>query len=206
MKCKFSVTKVKVLGHVVSAEGISADPQKIEAIRNLPTPKNVAEVRSFLGMVNHVSKFAKHLASKTKPLRELLKKKNKWHWGQPQEQAFREIKEMMMSAPILALYDPNKDTKVNADASSYCIGGVVMQKQEDEIWKPISHVSRALSPVECRYSQVEIECLAFVYIWTYERSSDFIWGKSIIGETDHKLLVPMLTTHMLNQLTPHIQE
>ena len=91
-KCEFSVTKVKVLRHVVPAEGISADPQKIEAIRNLPTPKNVTEVRSFLGMVNHVSKFAEHLASKTKPLRELLKKKTTWHWGQPQEQAFREIK------------------------------------------------------------------------------------------------------------------
>ena len=79
-KCEFSVTKVKVLGHVVSAEGVSADPQKLEVIRNLPTPKNVTEVRSFLGMVNHVSKYAKHLASKTKPLRELLKKKNMALW------------------------------------------------------------------------------------------------------------------------------
>ena len=88
-KCEFSVTGVKVLGHVVLAEGISADPQKIEAIRNLPTPENVAEVRSFLGMVNHVSKFAEHLAGKTKPLRELLKKKNTRHWGQPQEKALQ---------------------------------------------------------------------------------------------------------------------
>ena len=96
---------------------------------------------------------------------------------------------MMTSAPILALYDPNKDTKVNADALSNGIGCIVMQKQEDGIWKPTSYVSRALSPVECRYSQVERECLAFV--WTCERSSNFIWGRSIIGETD--------------QLTPCIQ-
>ena len=74
VKCEFSVSKVKVLGHIVSSEGIAADPEKIEAI-------NVAEVRSFLGMVNRVSKFADHLASKTKPLRELLKKKNTWVWG-----------------------------------------------------------------------------------------------------------------------------
>ena len=74
-KCELSVTKVEVSGHVVLAEGISPDPQKIEAIRNLSIPKNVAEVRYFLGMVNHVSKFAKHLASKTKPLRELLKRR-----------------------------------------------------------------------------------------------------------------------------------
>ena len=99
-KCEFSVSKVKVLGQFVSAEGISADPQKIEAIRDLLTPKNVADVRSFLGMVNHVSK---HLARKTKPLRELLKKKNTWHWGQSQEQTFREVKEMMTSSPLLAL-------------------------------------------------------------------------------------------------------
>ena len=116
--------------------------------------------------------------------------------------SLQRIKGMMTSGPILALFDPNKDTKVNADASSNGIGGVVIQKQEDGIWKPISYVSRALSTVECRYSQVERECLAFV--WTCERSSDFIWGKYIIGETDHKPLLPMLTTHMLNQLTPRI--
>ena len=67
-------------------------------------------------MANHISKFDKHLAGKTKVLRELLKEKNAWYWGRPQNQAFREIKEMMMSATILAFYDPNKDTRVNADA------------------------------------------------------------------------------------------
>ena len=131
VKCEFSVSKVKVLGHIVPSEGIAADPEKIKAIRNLATPRNVAEIRSFFGIVNHVSKFADHLASKTKPLRELLKKKNTWVWGQPQDQAFTEIKEVLTTAPILALYDPNRETKVNADASSYGIGGAVMQQQDN---------------------------------------------------------------------------
>ena len=109
VKCEFSVSKVKVLGHIVSSEGIAADPEKIEAIRNLAIPRNVAEVRRFLGMVSNVSKFADHLASKTKPLRELLKKKNTWVWGQPQDQAFTEIKEALTTAPILALYDPKRN-------------------------------------------------------------------------------------------------
>ena len=200
MKCEFSVSKVKVLGHIVSSEGTAADPEKIEAIRNLATPRNVAEVRSFLGMVNHVSKFAGHLTSKTKPLRELLKTKSTWVCGQPQDQAFTEIKEALTTA-ILALYDPNRETKVNA--SSYGIGGVVMQQQDNGDWKPISYVSRALSPVECWYSQVGKECLAF--FWACKRSSDFIWGKSITGETDHNPLVPMLTTHSLDQLPPRVQ-
>ena len=81
----------------------------------------------------------------------------------------------------------------------YGIGGVVMQQQDNGDWKPISYVSRALSPVECWYSQVEKGCLAFV--WACERSSDFIRGKSITGETNHKPLVPMLTTHSLDQST-----
>ena len=82
--------------------------------------------------------------------------------GQPEDQAFTKIKEALTTEPILSLYDPNKETKVNADASSYGIGGVVMQQQDNGDWTPISYVSRALSPVECRYSQVEKECLAFV--------------------------------------------
>ena len=93
MKIEFRVSKVKVLGHTVSSEGIAADPENIKAIRNLAALRNVAKVRSFSGMVNHVSKFADHLTSKTKPLRELLK--NTWFGGQPQDQAFTEIKEAL---------------------------------------------------------------------------------------------------------------
>ena len=69
MKCEFSVSKMEVLGPILSSEGTAVDPEKVEAIRNFACPKNVADVQSFLGMVNHVSKFADHLASRTKPLR-----------------------------------------------------------------------------------------------------------------------------------------
>ena len=182
MKFEFSVSKVKVLGHIVSSKGIAANPEKIEAIRNLATPRNVADIRRFLGIVNHMSKFADHLAYKTKPLRELLKK-NTWVWGQLQDQEFREIREVLTTALILTLYDPNRETKV--DASSCGIGGVVMQQQDNGDWKPISYVSQALSPVECRHMQVEKECLAFV--WASERSSDFIWG--------NLLLMKQITSH-----------
>ncbi|CAB3997437.1 Hypothetical predicted protein, partial [Paramuricea clavata] len=109
----------------------------------------------------------------------------------------------LISVPILALYDPNKETKINADASSYGIGGVVLQKQENNEWKPVSYISRALTDTESRYSQIEKECLAFT--WACERSSDYILGKSFSGETDHKPLVPLLTTHTLDQIPPRIQ-
>ena len=74
-KCDFSKSEAKVLDNIVSANGISLDPENIEAIVNLPAHRNIREVRSFLGMVNQLSKFTEHLADKTKPLRDLLSKK-----------------------------------------------------------------------------------------------------------------------------------
>ena len=137
-----------------------------------------------------------------KPLRDLLRKDSVWLWGESQNKAFNELKICQTSAPILALYDPNKEIKINADASSYGIGGVVLQKQDDEEWKPVSYISRTLTDTESRYSQIEKECLAFTWAC---RSSNYILGKPFIGETDHKPLVPLLTTHTLDQIPPRIQ-
>ena len=95
---------------------------------------------------------------------------------------------------MLALYDPNKETKINADASSYGIGGVVIQKQENNGWKPVSYISRALTDTESRYSQIEKKCLAFT--WACERSQE----KLI---TNH--WYQLLTTHTLDQVPPRIQ-
>ena len=186
-KFEFNVKTATVLGHIASTNGISADPMKVNAIISMQKPKNVEELRSFLGMVNHLSKFQSHLASETKPLRDLLCRDNQWYWGPEQDKSFLNVKHSLVSTPNLALYDPNKETKINADASFYGIGGVVLQKQDDGDWKPVSHVSRALTPTETRYSRIEKECLAFT--WTCERSSDYILGKQIIGETDHKPLI-----------------
>lgn len=202
-KCEFSKLEVKFLGHVISAKGIEADPEKIKAIVNLPPPGSVSEVRTFLGMVNQLSKFAPHLADKTKPIRELLQKNAAWCWDQPQQLAFKEVKETLMESPTLAKYDANKETKVSADASSYGLGAVVLQQQSDQSWRPISFLSRAMTPTEKRYAQIEKEALAIT--WACERSSDYLVGKAIHIETDHKPLVPILTTHTLDQLSPRIQ-
>ena len=202
-KCEFSKTSIKILGHIVSSEGIKPGPEKITSILSLPVPKNVAEIRSVLGMVNQQGKFAPDLATKTKPLRDLLHKRSTWRWGAPQQKSYEVIKTCLTEAPILALYDCNRETKISADASSYVIGGVVYQLQDDSNWKPIAYFSKALIPTETRYSQIEKECLAFT--WLAERASDYILGKEIIGETDHKPLVPLLTTHSIDQLPPRIQ-
>ena len=84
-------------------------------------------------------------------------------WGTPQQQAFKKIKSTLTAAPVLALYDPNKDTEASADASSFGLGGVLLQKQEDQTWRPVMFISRALTLMECRYMQIEKEALALTW-------------------------------------------
>ena len=117
--------------------------------------------------------------------------------------AIGEIKECLISLPVLALYDINRKTKVSSDASKYGIGGVVLQEQDDGFWKPIAYFSRALTNVELHYSPIEKEALGFT--WLCERASDYILGKRIIGVTYHKPLLPMLMKHCFDQLPPLIQ-
>ena len=109
------------------------------------------------------------MASESKPIRDLLCQDSVWYWGDKRNKGFSDLKKCLISAPILSLYDPKLETKINAHASSYGIGGVVLQKHEDGEWKPVSYISRALTDTESRYSQIEKECLAFT--WACERSS-----------------------------------
>ena len=118
-KCQFSTNRVKFLKHVISSSGIEADPEKLQAIADLPPPQNVQEVRTFLGMVNQLSKFADNLAGETKSIRDLLHNGNQWTWGSEKQKAFERVKSDLTRAPVLALYDPNKEIKVAADAASF---------------------------------------------------------------------------------------
>jgi len=87
-KCQFSQWKILFLGQLIDETGIKPDPAKILAVQTMPIPKNVSDLCRFLGMVNHLSKFAPHLADKTKPLQDLLIKDNHWVWERIQQQTF----------------------------------------------------------------------------------------------------------------------
>lgn len=202
-KCVFSVKSIKFLGHIISKDGIHIDPEKVEAISKFPRPEKVSDVRSLLGMMNHIGKFAPGLAETTKPLRDLLKNDIVWTWDEPQEQAFQKLKAQMSTAPVLIHYSPQKPTKISADASSYGMGGVLMQK-EDSHWKPVYYISRSLTDTEQRYAQVEKEALAVT--WCCERFADFLVGlPKFLIETDHKPLLALMKTKHLDELTPRIQ-
>ena len=100
-----------------------------------------------LGMVNHLRQYLPHLSTVTKPLNDLLKKDSAWSWGYEQDEAFTKIKAMVTSAPTLAYFDPNKPTTVSADASSYGIGGVLMQVTDGK-QHPVAFCSRTLTVTE----------------------------------------------------------
>ena len=202
-KCEFSKRSVKFLGHVIDEAGIHPDPGKIQAIQKLQAPTNVAELRRFLGMVTYLSKFSPNLSQKVKPLRDLLSTKNAWVWDSCQNNAFKNIKEELSNTPVLALYDPSKETIVSADASSYGLGAVLMQKQEDYQWKPVVYASRSLTSTEQKYAQIEKESLGIT--WACERFRDYLIGIKFRVETDHKPLVSLLGEKNLEDLPARIQ-
>ena len=107
-KCEFSRDSVRFLGHVIDRNGIHMDPEKLKAIKEFPQPSNIHEVQRLLGMLNQLAKFTPNLASVTEPIRALLKKDTQWMWGHTQEHAFQQIKQLLLSPPVLAHYCTDK--------------------------------------------------------------------------------------------------
>ncbi len=106
-KCQFAVPQVRFLGHIVSPEGMRADPDKMKAIKDMPEPKNTADVKRFIGMVNYIRTFSPNITELTGPtIRDLLKAENDWAWGSPQQQAFEKVKQELSPSAVLAQYCP----------------------------------------------------------------------------------------------------
>ena len=200
-KCEFNKTQLLFLSHLINEKGIQADPEKTNAICNMSPPENVSELRRFMGMVNQLGKFTSELADLSQPLRKLLSKGATWQWDKSQEKAYAKIKEKLSEPTILTLYDPKAATKISADTSSFGLGAVLLQKDESS-WKPVAYASRSLTETEKRYAQIEKEALAIT--WACEKFSNYILGKKIQLETDHKPLVPLLGAKDLHSLPPRV--
>ena len=203
-KCIIAETKLEYLGQMVDGGTIRKDPSKVQAIHNISEPTNTTELRRFLGVVNQLMKFCPNLSDLTKPLRDLLKKDSVWQWGPEQAQAFEKLKQELTSDRVLSMYDPNRETVVTADASSYGLGAVICQRQENGEMKPIAYASRSMTETECRYAQIEKEALAIT--WAMEHWADLLVGlQKLKVETDHKPLVPLLSTKYIHELPIRVQ-
>lgn len=161
-KCDFFQAKIHFFGFEVSREGIRPGIQKTEAVKCFPTPKNVHNVRQFLGLASYFRRFIKNFAGISRPLSKLLKKNQIWQWGLEQEQSFQDLKEMLVSRPILALFNQKAVTELHTDASKHGVGSILLQKQHDGSMKPVAYYSRQTSPEEQHFSSYELETLAVI--------------------------------------------
>jgi hypothetical protein len=128
-KCSFFQTEVDYLGHLITDKGVTVDPRKLESILAWPTPTNVGELRSFLGLVQYYAKFVHNFAELAFPLTQLLKKESSFTWGAAQDAAFSKLKQTLTSSPSLLTPDLTKPFVVHCDASAFAIGCVLQQDQ-----------------------------------------------------------------------------
>ncbi|GFU24819.1 hypothetical protein TNCV_2428131 [Trichonephila clavipes] len=184
-KCLFAAQEVKILGHLVSSNGVRPDPDKIKAVRNFPTPKNIHDIRSFLGLCSYFRRFIKGFCYLAEPLQSLLKSGVEFHWGPEEVEAFNSLKKALTSDPVLGMYDERASTEIHTDASGYGIGAVLVQIQNN-VEKVIAYASRTLTKAEKNYSTTERECLAIV--WATNKFRPYIFGKHFTVVTDHHSL------------------
>jgi hypothetical protein len=190
-KCKFYQEEVLFLGHIISGTGVKADPAKVQAVTDSPRPTDVPHLRSFLGMATYFRRFIDGFARVAHPLTDLLKQDTPWRWDDACEAAFCKLKELLTSAPVLALPDWRSQTpfELVCDASLKGVGGVLMQNK-----RPIAFESRKLIDAELRYSATELEMLAVVYC--VEKWRCYIEGREVLVYTDHKPNTFFATTKM----------
>jgi hypothetical protein len=161
-KCEWMKSEVEFLGHRIGREGLSVDPQKVDAVKQWPAPSNVSDLRSFLGLAGYYRRFLENYSKKALPLTELTKDEVEWHWGTKEQEAFDMLKEELCTAPVLQLANPKLPYVIHCDASGFAVGGCLMQDQGQGL-QPVSYISAKMKPAETRYAPHEQELLALVY-------------------------------------------
>ena len=192
-KCEFLVPSIIYLGHKIDSEGLHPLPAKIEAISNASTPKNVTELKAFLGLLNYYGKFIPNSSSTLHPLYELLTHETEWSWTPERIEAFTVAKSLLTSNSVLIHFDPREEILLACDASNYGIGAVLSHRLRDGSERPIGFASRTLSSAEQKYSQIEKESLACVF--GVKRFHSFLYGHKFHLITDHKPLLSLIHEH-----------
>ena len=190
-KCMFGETEIVYLGHKLSAKGITPEHSKIDAILRMPVPENKQAVQRLLGMVNYVAKFYPHITSVTAKLQELLRKDTNSKWEEEHQTSFQNIKQILVKPACLAFYDVTKPVRLQVDACKDGLGAVLIQND-----RPVGYASRAITESQQRYAMIEKELLAVVF--GCERFHQYIYGKKVLIESDHKPLESIFKKPLAN--------
>ena len=206
-KCNFMSSQVTFLGHVLTAEGLKTDPEKISAVKNFPIPKTVTDVRSFLGLAGFYRKYVKNFSLIARPLHKLFDLEDKKdpsgrrqkgvpignRWNGDCQEAFEKLKSALTSSPVLAFADFEKEFTVEIDASGVGLGAILSQEG-----RPIAYASRTLTPAERRakkYSSRKLELLALKWAVT-EKFRSYLLGRHFKVITDHNPLRHLATSKL----------
>ncbi|KAK1693114.1 hypothetical protein QYE76_009811 [Lolium multiflorum] len=181
-KCSFAQQSLEYLGHIISAEGVSTDPTKIEAVQHWPQPTSLTQLRGFLGLAGYYRKFIRHFGIISRPLTDLLKKNKAFVWSPVVHDAFLSLKTALVQAPVLALPDFTKDFVLEADACATGVGAVLMQQGH-----PLAFLSKALGPRNQALSVYDKECLAILLAIDKWRS--YLQHRQFTIHTDQRSLV-----------------
>uniref|UniRef100_A0A0K0FW94 RNA-directed DNA polymerase n=1 Tax=Strongyloides venezuelensis TaxID=75913 RepID=A0A0K0FW94_STRVS len=174
--------QIKYLGNVVNGDGISPDPEKTRAISQMRHPVNTSELKSFLGMVIHYSKFIPKLSIIAKPLNNLTRKNVKFEFNKECERSFEIFKEILCSNKVLVPYSNSTPIVFASDASQYGYGAVILHRYTDGSEKPVEYISKTFNSAQLNYSQIEKECCGIVN--GILRFKDYLLGKTFILQTD----------------------
>ncbi len=192
-KCKLFQKECKFLGHVISEHGISTDPDKTASVSNFSIPRNIKDVRAFLGLTGYYRKFIPDYADKAEPLLLTLRKDIIFYWGEEQQKGFTQLKAALVSAPILAFPDYDLPYIVDTDASEVAVGGVLSQVQEGHE-RVIAYASHTLNRAQRNYCVTLRELFAIKYCLT-EKWHYYLVMKEFTLRTDHSALLWLFKSH-----------
>jgi len=211
-KCHFCLPKANYLGHVISEQGVETDPKKTEKIRTWPRPRNVDELRKFLGFSGYYRRFVQNYSKIADSLYKLLggiqnRRKRKgpklkvinkvpWKWENEQEVAFEKLKQLLISPPILGYADYSLPFELHTDASKLGLGAVLYQEQNG-VKRVISYASRSLKCSETNYPAHKLEFLALKWAVT-EKFHEYLYGSKFTVLTDNNPLTYVTTTAKLD--------
>jgi len=184
-KCHLFKKRVVFLGHVVSEEGVSTDPEKIKAVREWPTPTSTSALRSFLGLCSYYRRFVRGFANVAAPLHRLTENNRVFLWTSECDVAFHRLKQVLSQAPVLAYPTSEGAFVLDTDASNTGIGAVLSQKQGEEE-KVIAYFSRSLTKSERQYCVTRKELLALVA--AVRHFHHYVYGRHFKVRTDHGAL------------------
>lgn len=193
-KSFFHVQEVNFLGHTIRPNEIRMEQGKVAAVKDWEEPKTVKEVQAFLGFANYYRRFIKDYGKIAAPLHDITKKEIEFQWNDEQHRAFCEIKERILSEPVLRMFDPTREVELETDASDFAISAQIGQKDDEGKLHPVAFYSKKLHGAELNYPIYDKEFIAIMR--AFEEFEHYCLGTQhkVKVYTDHKNIQYFATT------------